>query len=128
MDQQTQVSKRAPVRSVIGCNEENVESAPSATMDDLLQLLVAKHGDPFQKSVFRNDVEWRSTTQVCLDRGLNPARIVAFPTDAGILGDLNDPHSNDLNIEINNSGATTEIRRDLVYGIRGRLNKRLSSG
>ena len=124
MDQQTQASKRGLVRSVIGCGEDNIEAAPGTTIGDLLQLLVAKHGDPFQKSVFRNGVESRSTAQVCPDRGHDPARIVICPTECRNLGDLNDPHSNDLNIEFNISGATTEIRRDSVHGIRGRLNKR----
>jgi hypothetical protein len=91
MDQQIQSSNLRLVSNVIGCSEENVEAAPGVTMGDLLRLLVAKHGDPMQKSVFRNDVESRSTAQVCLDRGLDLARIVTCPTECRILGDLNDP-------------------------------------
>jgi len=89
MDQQIQGSNLRLVRNVIGCSEENVETAPGATIGDLLQLLAAKHCDRIQQNVFR---------------------------------------CNDLNIEINSSSATTKIRRDLVHGIRGQLNKRESSG
>jgi molybdopterin converting factor small subunit len=67
MDQQIHISYLGLVRNVIGCGEENVEAAPGTTIGELLQFLVAKHGDPFQKSVFRNGGELRSTAQVCLE-------------------------------------------------------------
>ena len=70
MDQQIQVSNRGPVRNVIGCGEDNVEAAPGTTIGDLLQLLVAKHSDSFQKSVFRNGVESRLTARSVLIGGL----------------------------------------------------------
>ena len=119
MDQQIQGSNLRLVRNVIGCSEENVETAPSATIGELLQLLAAKPCDRIQQNVFRRCNDRCSTAQVCLNHS-NPARVVT----CRILGDLNDLHSNDLNIEINNSGATPEIRRDLVHGIRGQLDKR----
>lgn len=67
MDQQVQVSYLGLVRNVIGCREETVNAAPGTTIGELLQFLVAKHGDPFQKSVFKNGGELRSTAQVCLN-------------------------------------------------------------
>lgn len=67
MDQQVHVSYLGLVRNVIGCGEENVEAAPGTTIGELLQLLVAKHGDPFKKSVFQNGGKLRSTAQVCLN-------------------------------------------------------------
>jgi molybdopterin converting factor small subunit len=72
MDQQIHVSYLGLVRNVIGCGEENVGAAPGTTIGALLQFLVAKHGDPFQKSVFQNGGKLRSTAQVCLnDRDIN---------------------------------------------------------
>lgn len=46
MDQQIQGSNLRLVRNVIGCSEENVETAPGATIGGLFQLLAAKHCDP----------------------------------------------------------------------------------
>jgi molybdopterin converting factor small subunit len=67
MDQQVHVSYLGLVRNVIGCGEENVEAAPGTTIGEFLQVLVAKHGDPFKKSVFQNGGKLRSTAQVCLN-------------------------------------------------------------
>jgi hypothetical protein len=43
MDQQIRGSNLRLVRIVIGCSEENVETAPGATIGGLFQLLAAKH-------------------------------------------------------------------------------------
>ena len=82
MDQQIHVSYLGLVRNVIGCREENVKAAPGATIGELLQFLVAKHGDPFQKSVFKSGGELRSTAQICLnDRDISELK--GFATQLG---------------------------------------------
>lgn len=82
MDQQIHISYLGLVRNVIGCGEENVEAAPGTTIGELLQLLVAKHGDPFKKSVFQNGGKLRSIAQVCLnDRDID--ELQGFGTELG---------------------------------------------
>jgi len=67
MDQRIHISYLGLVRNVIGCSEETVNAAPGTTIGELLQVLAAKHGGPFQHSVFKNGGELRATAQVCVD-------------------------------------------------------------
>ena len=82
MGQQIHVSYLGLVRNVIGCREENVEAAPGATIGELLQLLVAKHGDPFKQSVFQIGGKLRSTAQVCLN-DCDICELQGFATELG---------------------------------------------
>lgn len=82
MDQQIHISYLGLVRNVIGCREETVKAAPGTTIGELLKLLAAKHGDPFQQSVFKKSGELRATAQVCLnDRDI--AELEGFATRLG---------------------------------------------
>jgi molybdopterin converting factor small subunit len=82
MDQRIHISYLGLVRNVIGCREETVNAAPGTTIGELLQLLVAKHGDPFQHSVLKNGGQLRATAQVCLnDRDIT--ELQGFATQLG---------------------------------------------
>lgn len=82
MDQQIHISYLGLVRNVIGCREETVSAAPGTTIGELLKLLAAKHGDPFQHSVFKKSGELRATAQVCLnDRDIS--ELQGFATQLG---------------------------------------------
>jgi molybdopterin converting factor small subunit len=76
------VSYLGLVRNVLGRREEEIEVAAGSTVGELLHRLAQKHGDPFEKTVFRNGGELRSMAQVCLnDRDIN--ELQKFETKLG---------------------------------------------
>ena len=82
MDQQIHISYLGLVRNVIGRREETVNAAPGTTIGELLEFLVAKHGDTFQRSVFKKGGELRAMAQVCLnDRDIT--ELQGFATQLG---------------------------------------------
>jgi molybdopterin converting factor small subunit len=72
------------VGNVIGRREEDIEILRGTTVRDLLSLLSCRHGDSFQKSVFRNSGELRAMTQVCVnDRDIDELEGLETPLAGG---------------------------------------------
>ena len=61
------VSYLGLVRNVIGRNEEDLDVPAGTTVGQLLRLLTAEHGPPFQQSVLKQSGELRAMAQVCVN-------------------------------------------------------------
>lgn len=61
------VSYLGLVRNVIARNEEDLDVLAGTTVGQLLLLLIAEHGPPFQRSVLKQSGELRAMAQVCVN-------------------------------------------------------------